>query len=165
MLAFVYLFLVSIGLMSVALKGFGKGFAENLISTTANPFVALFVGILATSIITQPIDKPRFSQLFNRMKEDMLALFAATKEAFIKSDEEKASLSWKYERKIVKKCDEIVEELAKSSLSVNEAVCFTLIARYFKRLAAHLLANIATSVILPLSDLDYFDEKKRRGKM
>jgi len=46
-----YLFLASIGLMEIALKGFGRGFAENLIRTTSNPFVALFIGILATSII------------------------------------------------------------------------------------------------------------------
>jgi sodium-dependent phosphate cotransporter len=50
-LAFVYLFLVSIGLMGSAFKGFGKGFAESLISTTANPFIGLFIGILATSIV------------------------------------------------------------------------------------------------------------------
>jgi len=37
--------------MGAALKGFGKGFAENLIRTTSNPFVALFIGILATSTI------------------------------------------------------------------------------------------------------------------
>ena len=47
----VYLFLVSIGLISAAFKGFGKGFAENLLQTTSNPFIALFIGILATSII------------------------------------------------------------------------------------------------------------------
>jgi len=46
-----YLFLVSIGLMGAAFKGFGKGFAENLIRTTSNPFVGLFVGILATSVV------------------------------------------------------------------------------------------------------------------
>lgn len=50
-LTFVYLFLVSIGLMGVAFKGFGKEFAMNLIRTTANPFVGLFIGILATSIV------------------------------------------------------------------------------------------------------------------
>jgi len=50
-LTFVYLFLVSIGLMGVAFKGFGKEFAENLIKTTSNPFVGLFIGILATSIV------------------------------------------------------------------------------------------------------------------
>ncbi|MHC4373968.1 MAG: hypothetical protein ACYSTO_07260 [Planctomycetota bacterium] len=34
-----------------------------------------------------------------------------------------------------------------------------MIARYFKRIAAHLV-NISTSVVLPISQLDYFDEKK-----
>lgn len=50
-LALVYLFLVSIGLMGAAFKGFGKDFAQNLIQTTANPFVGLFIGILATSLV------------------------------------------------------------------------------------------------------------------
>ncbi len=47
----VYFFLVSIGLMGTAFKGFGKGFAENLIRTTSNPFLGLFIGILATSLV------------------------------------------------------------------------------------------------------------------
>ena len=46
-----YLFLVSISLMGAAFKGFGKGFAENLIKTTSNPFIGLFIGILATSVV------------------------------------------------------------------------------------------------------------------
>ncbi len=50
-LFFLYLFLISISLMSHAFKGFGAGFAEQLITTTSNPFVGLFIGILATSII------------------------------------------------------------------------------------------------------------------
>ncbi len=47
----VYFFLVSIGLMGDAFKGFGKGFAESLISTTSNPFIGLFIGVLATSVV------------------------------------------------------------------------------------------------------------------
>ncbi len=50
-IVFLYLFLVSIGLMESSFKGFGKGFAENLLNTTSNPFVGLFIGILATSLI------------------------------------------------------------------------------------------------------------------
>lgn len=46
-----YFFLVSIGLMGAAFKGFGKGFAQTLIETTSNPFVALFIGIFATSVV------------------------------------------------------------------------------------------------------------------
>lgn len=50
-LLLVYFFLVSIGLMGTAFKGFGKAFAEQLIQTTSNPFVGLFIGILATSLV------------------------------------------------------------------------------------------------------------------
>jgi len=50
-LLFLYIFFISIELMGAAFKGFGKGFAEKLIATTANPFVGLFIGILCTSIM------------------------------------------------------------------------------------------------------------------
>ncbi|MFC1652766.1 Na/Pi symporter [Planctomycetota bacterium] len=49
--ALLYCFLVSIKLMGASFKGFGKEFAENLIKTTNNPFVGLFIGILATSLV------------------------------------------------------------------------------------------------------------------
>lgn len=113
-----------------------------------------------SKFLEKPIDKSKFSQFFENMDEEILTLFATTKEAFIESDEAKANLSWQYERKIAKKCDRTIEKLSKSNLSVNEAVCFTLISRYFKRITAH-LTNIATSVILPISDLDYFDERRK----
>jgi len=51
LLFFLYLFLLSINLMGASFKIFGKGFAETLISTTSNPFVGLFIGVLATSLI------------------------------------------------------------------------------------------------------------------
>jgi sodium-dependent phosphate cotransporter len=46
-----YVFFFSLELMGISLKMFGKGLAENLIQTTTNPLVGLFIGILATSII------------------------------------------------------------------------------------------------------------------
>jgi sodium-dependent phosphate cotransporter len=46
-----YAFLVSVKLMGEGFEMFGTGFAENLIATTSNPFVGLFIGILATSIV------------------------------------------------------------------------------------------------------------------
>lgn len=45
-----YFFFVSIELIGKAFKGFGGGFAEGLIATTSNPFVGLFIGVLATTI-------------------------------------------------------------------------------------------------------------------
>lgn len=112
-----------------------------------------------TEIIEKPMDRALFSQYFNGLDKEILTLFKRTKEAFIEADESKAEASWDYEHRIAIQCDRILEEIAKSSLSVNEAVCLALIARHFKRIVAH-LTNIATSVILPLSDLDYFDERR-----
>ncbi|MBC8473497.1 MAG: hypothetical protein H8D54_01650 [Candidatus Omnitrophica bacterium] len=113
-----------------------------------------------TKFLDKPINMEKYKGLFNSIDREISKLFDDTKKAFIDSDESKAVKSWEYERDIAKKCDKILEKLAKSDLSVNEAVCFALMARHFKRIAAH-LTNIATSVILPLADLDYFDEKRR----
>jgi len=48
---FLYLFFLSLQLMGDSMKLFGKEFSQQLIETTTNPFVGLFIGILATSII------------------------------------------------------------------------------------------------------------------
>lgn len=46
-----FVFFVSIELMGTSFKLMGRGFAENLLETTSNPFVGLFIGILATSLV------------------------------------------------------------------------------------------------------------------
>ncbi len=46
-----YGFLVGLDLMGIAFELFGGDFANTLIATTENPFVGLFVGILATSLV------------------------------------------------------------------------------------------------------------------
>ena len=115
-----------------------------------------------STLLTNPINKEKYRKLFNTIEDDILELFKETKQAFIESDEATAAKTWGQKTKIARLCDQIIEKLAKSDLSVNEAVTFTLMARYFKRLTAH-LTNIATSVILPLTDLDYFDEKRKES--
>ena len=112
-----------------------------------------------TEFLDQPIDRALFSQYFDGVDKDVLELFKHTKQAFIETDANMANLAWDYEKGIARSCDEIVRKVAQSNLTVNEAVCFALIARYFKRIMAHLV-NIATSVVLPLSDIDYFDEQR-----
>jgi phosphate transport system protein len=115
----------------------------------------------AVELLERPLDIQVFRRYFGDLDREIQDLFKLANEAFVESDETKAQMVWGYENKISKWCDNVVVELARSDLSVNEAVCFTLIARYFKRFSAH-LANIATSVVLPLSELDYFDEKRTR---
>ena len=51
LLGMLYLFLSAITLMGGSFKLLGKGVAETLIQTTANPFVGLLIGLLVTSIV------------------------------------------------------------------------------------------------------------------
>ena len=115
------------------------------------------------SLLDKPLEKALFETYFNHIDQNILEIFEKTQKAFIESDEKMAKEILYIERGIVKNCDDIVKKLSKSQLTTNEAVCLTLLARYFKRVAAH-LANIGSSVILPVSDLDFFDERLRHEK-
>ncbi len=114
-------------------------------------------------LLDKPIDRKTYDAYFGDIDKNILTLFKGTKDAFVQEDDGQAKATYHLESKLVKECDAILTKLAKSDLRANECVCYTLIARYFKRIAAH-LANISTSVVLPISELDYFDEKKAASK-
>jgi sodium-dependent phosphate cotransporter len=48
---FLYCFFLSLDLIGLSFKLFGKEFAQTLIETTTNPFVGLLIGILATTLV------------------------------------------------------------------------------------------------------------------
>ncbi|MBU2458324.1 MAG: hypothetical protein KKE31_06835, partial [Planctomycetes bacterium] len=100
-------------------------------------------------LLEKPINRKVFDTYFNSIDKNILTLFKETKEAFVQENDSKAKSTYCLESKLVKECDAILAKLAKSKLSTNEGVCYTLIARYFKRIAAHLV-NISTSVVLPI---------------
>ena len=112
-------------------------------------------------LLNEPLDGEEYAEYFGELDKDIVALFGYTREAVFNADEEKARMTWDVENRIAKLCDSIVDRVAKASLSTNRAVCFALIARHYKRIVAHLV-NIATSSIVPLSDIDYFDERSLR---
>jgi len=114
-------------------------------------------------LLDRPIKRELFEELFDSIDKKLVEEFEKTQKAFIESDEKLAKEIVCLERETVKNCDEIVQKIAKSNLPTNEAVCMALLARYFKRIAAH-LANIGSSVIVPISDLDFYDEKLRHKK-
>ena len=113
-------------------------------------------------LLNEPIEPGEYSEYFGELDGDIAALFGYTRSAVFDADEDKARLTWDVENRIAKRCDRIVGRIAKAPLSTNRAVCFALIARHYKRIVAHLV-NIATSSILPLSDIDYYDERRLEG--
>ena len=95
-----------------------------------------------------------FKKLFDENGKDLLELFEKVTISFKSSDRELASAAITEGREISKRCEEIIEEVIVSDYSNRQAVVLALGARYMKRIALH-LSNIASSVVNPLTDLDY----------
>ncbi|MCG2711889.1 MAG: PhoU domain-containing protein, partial [Candidatus Omnitrophica bacterium] len=70
-----------------------------------------------SKIMQRPMNITTYKELFDDMDKDILVLFQETKDAFMQSDEKKATLAWKYEKKITSSCDKIVGMLAVGNLS------------------------------------------------
>jgi len=94
---------------------------------------------------------------------DTEALFEPTAAATVNSDREQAERAVEAGRALAARCGDLVDDLLRSELSTREAVLLALTARYLKRIALH-LTNIASSVVMPLHRLDYFDEERADSK-
>lgn len=92
----------------------------------------------------------------------IIGYFGEVKKAFVDSDEDLARrlLGEFFTRQ--KDIDSSVGEILNNQGQEN-SVAFALLLRFFKRILSH-LGNIATSVVMPIDKLDYFDEDNR-GKM
>lgn len=66
-------------------------------------------------------------------------------------------------RELTRRCELIIKEIAATDYDARTAVAAVLGARYYKRIAAHLL-NILSSVFMPLHKLDFFDEDEIRRR-
>lgn len=103
-------------------------------------------------------DDKLFKSLFKEIGSEVFGLFEAVKTAFQKSDTELALESAAKARNISKRCENIIAELVGSEYSATQAVVLTLGARYLKRIALH-LSNIASSIFLPMPEMDYIKGK------
>jgi len=86
------------------------------------------------------------------------ALFEPTVTGTLNSDKDTACRAVEDARNLARKCDAMIDDLMKDDLPTRDAVLLTLLARYLKRISLH-LSNIASSVVMPLHRLDYFDEE------
>lgn len=110
-----------------------------------------------------PIDATLLQTYFGELPADVGQLFKRTHEAFVNSNEAVARRVIGDHRETEKRCNEVLTKVSRdTSLSVNDAVCLALLGRFLKRIAAH-LGNIATSVVMPVDRLDYFDERRTRA--
>jgi phosphate uptake regulator len=85
--------------------------------------------------------------------------FAATSAVFEASDRERALALIRQGRDLTHRCDLLVERISRSDYPASLTTATVLGARYYKRIAAHIL-NVLSSVVMPLHKLDYYDESE-----
>lgn len=99
-----------------------------------------------------------------RLQGVVEGLFPTVLAAFREEDEEAGAALVRQEREVTRACEAIIQQvLASPGLSNRQAVAYTLLARFHKRVAAH-LGNIASSLVMPIHKLDYFDEEYLPGQ-
>jgi len=102
-----------------------------------------------------------YAETFRAVADDILDTFAKTRRAFAEEDEDLGHELVEHELEIEKQLDGLIPQLAADSLPCRQAVACTLTARHLKRISAH-LGNIASSVVMPIHKIDYYDEKWHR---
>lgn len=115
----------------------------------------------SAQLMDKPLAEFQHGQELLEIADRVVRVFDKTIAAFRQSDTELASEIVQDESSMTRRCDALVEQVAKSGLGANEAVCTAMLARFFKRCEAH-LSNIASSVVLPLHKLDGRLEYKKQ---
>jgi len=105
---------------------------------------------------TEGFHVPKYQQPLDVMAEQMSDLFGMVMTAIGDSDEHQARAARDLTWDIRRRCDRLIEALLRDEgqIEFHEAVAYSLLARHYKRVAAH-LANIATAVMGKLEDLDF----------
>jgi phosphate uptake regulator len=101
----------------------------------------------------------RYAEPLNEVRQQVQAMFEETRHAIGQADGDKAESVIDSARKIGKKCEDVVHQLLQEhhELDTDEAVAYSLLARHYKRVSAH-LSNICTAVVSPIDMLDFHDE-------
>ncbi len=84
-------------------------------------------------------------------------LFTLTRQAFLESDEEDAGKVIKQAKRQGREFEDKIRTITTSDLCTQDAVCLVLVLRFFKRVTAH-MSNIASTVIMPVDMIDFYDE-------
>ena len=101
-------------------------------------------------------------QIIHEMREIRSEIergFAEIGSVFESSDHERAVELIREGRDLTRRCDAVVGRVARSDYDAATATCVVMGARFYKRIAAHVL-NVLSSVVMPLHKLDYYDEKR-----
>ncbi len=100
--------------------------------------------------------RTEYAQPLGEIRDCVKPLFAKSRKAFADAEASTAYAVLEEASTITKRCDQLIRQLLSvhDQIAPDEAVAYVLLARFYKRVTAH-LANIATSVVSPVPMLDY----------
>ena len=98
----------------------------------------------------------RYHEPLEEIRRQVEGLFDAVDRAFADSNVAAARRVVESSHQMRLRCDAVIEQLLRdeAKIQTHEAVAYSLLARHYKRVAAH-LANIATAVFGKIEDLDF----------
>ncbi len=112
-------------------------------------------------LYTMNFDHGRYITPLKQLRADVEGLFSKARTAFAQADGATAAEVINEANDVAKRCDGRIETLIHDKLPTQKAVAYTLLSRYFKRVAAH-LSNICTSVTGPVHEMDHAASTEER---
>lgn len=106
---------------------------------------------------TGPPAQDELTEELKNVRAGVEGMFETASAVFEASDRERATRLIEEGKQLGRRCDALVERIALSDYDARGAAAAVLGARYYKRIAGHLL-NVMTGVVMPLHKLDYYDE-------
>ena len=111
----------------------------------------------ARELHPEPLPDDEIMAEIKEVREGVELAFVQTADVFGTSDRERALELTSEGRDLTHRCEAIVTLVAQSQYGARTATATVLAARFYKRIAAHIL-NVLSSVVMPLHKLDYYDE-------
>lgn len=105
-----------------------------------------------------PLAESPYYERLRETADEVFHMFAHTRKALAESDEALGHEVIVEERALAAGCDALIGRIASDDIPSRKGVPWALLARYLKRVSAH-LGNVASSLVMPLHKLDYYDEK------
>ena len=105
------------------------------------------------------LDRGRYKTPVRDLADEVEGLFIATRKAMQSSDKLTARRVIVKGEQINDQCNMLIKQLVADDIPTGKAVVYTLAVRYIKRVSSH-LANIATSIVNSIDNLDFSGEPK-----
>lgn len=112
---------------------------------------------VADRLLPGDIDHDLYRRYLGEFSGTISSLFSLTRTAFVESDKAAAEDVIGRSRDMQVKVEDLIAEITRGEMRTNDAVCIVLTLRFYKRILGH-MSNIASSVVMPVDLMDFFDE-------